>query len=48
MSLLGCPPGPRVGEGLRYLLDLALDEPGLNTEGALSAAARAWWAAQPA
>jgi tRNA nucleotidyltransferase (CCA-adding enzyme) len=47
MSLLGCPPGPRVGEGLRHLLDLALDEPGLNTEGALSAAARAWWAARP-
>ena len=36
MSLLGCPPGPHVGEGLRHLLDLALDEPALNTAEALA------------
>jgi tRNA nucleotidyltransferase (CCA-adding enzyme) len=47
MALLGCPPGPQVGEGLRHLLDLALDEPGLNTAEALAAAARGWWAGRP-
>jgi len=44
MALLGCPPGPQVGEGLRHLLDLTLDEPDLNTSAGLARAARAWWA----
>jgi tRNA nucleotidyltransferase (CCA-adding enzyme) len=44
MALLGCPPGPHVGEGLRHLLDLALDAPELNTAEGLAAAGRAWWA----
>ncbi len=47
MALLGCPPGPHVGEGLRHLLDLALDEPGLNSAEGLAGAARGWWAARP-
>jgi tRNA nucleotidyltransferase (CCA-adding enzyme) len=46
MELLGCPPGPHVGEGLRALLDLALDEPGLNTAEGLAGPARTWWAAR--
>ncbi len=44
MALLGCPPGPHVGEGLRALLDLALDEPGLNSAAGLAGPARDWWA----
>jgi tRNA nucleotidyltransferase (CCA-adding enzyme) len=44
MALLSCPPGPHVGEGLRALLDLALDDPGLNTAEGLAGPARAWWA----
>jgi tRNA nucleotidyltransferase (CCA-adding enzyme) len=47
MALLGCQPGPEVGEGLRHLLDLAIDEPKLNTVDGLAVAARAWWAARP-
>ena len=46
MALLDCPPGPHVGEGLRALLDLAIDEPQLNTAAGLSVPARAWWAAR--
>jgi len=46
MALLGCPPGPQVGEGLRSLLDLAIDEPQLNTAEGLAGPARAWWAAR--
>ena len=44
MALLGCPPGPHVGEGLRHLLDLTLDDPALNGAERLGEAARAWWA----
>jgi tRNA nucleotidyltransferase (CCA-adding enzyme) len=48
MALLACPPGPHVGEGLRHLLDLVLDEPELNSAEALAAAARSWWATRAA
>jgi len=48
MALLGCPPGPHVGEGLRALLDLALDEPERNTAAGLAGPARAWWASRGA
>jgi tRNA nucleotidyltransferase (CCA-adding enzyme) len=48
MVLLACPPGAHVGEGLRHLLDLVLDEPRLNTPEELEAAARAWWATRAA
>ena len=48
MALLGCPPGPHVGEGLRALLDLALDEPEQNTADGLADPARAWWASRGA
>lgn len=48
MALLGCPPGPHVGEGLRALLDLALDEPERNTADGLAGPARAWWASRGA
>jgi hypothetical protein len=48
MALLGCPPGPHVGEVLRHLLDLTIDDPRLNTAEGLAAAAHAWWAARAA
>ncbi len=44
MALLGCGPGPHVGEGLRALLDEVLDDPSLNTPERLSELARGWWA----
>ncbi|MCM2335149.1 MAG: tRNA cytidylyltransferase [Anaeromyxobacteraceae bacterium] len=47
MALLGCGPGPHVGEGLRALLDEVLDDPALNTPERLEALARGWWAARP-
>ena len=47
MALLGCGPGPHVGEGLRALLDEALDDPALNTPDRLGALARRWWAGRP-
>jgi tRNA nucleotidyltransferase (CCA-adding enzyme) len=47
MSLLGLPPGRHVGEGLRALLDEALDDPSANTPERLADLARGWWAARP-
>lgn len=44
MTLLGCPPGPHVGEGLRALLDEVLDDPTLDTPERLAGLAQAWWA----
>jgi tRNA nucleotidyltransferase (CCA-adding enzyme) len=44
MDLLGLPPGPRVGEALRHLLDLVLEDPRRNERAALERALRAWWA----
>ncbi len=46
MGLLGAPPGPHVGEGLRTLLDEALDDPAVNTPERLAELARGWWAAR--
>ncbi|HEU4383614.1 MAG TPA: tRNA cytidylyltransferase [Anaeromyxobacteraceae bacterium] len=42
MDLLGLPPGPEVGEALRHLLDLVLDDPRRNRRPALEQALRAW------
>lgn len=47
MALLGCGPGPHVGEGLRVLLDEALDDPSLNDPDRLADLARRWWAGRP-
>jgi tRNA nucleotidyltransferase (CCA-adding enzyme) len=47
MALLGCPPGPQVGEGLRALLDEVLDDPSLDTPERLAPLARAWWQSRP-
>jgi tRNA nucleotidyltransferase (CCA-adding enzyme) len=47
MALLGCPPGPQVGEGLRALLDEVLDDPSLDAPERLAPLARAWWASRP-
>lgn len=47
MALLGCGPGPHVGEALRALLDEALDDPAVNDPDRLAALARGWWAARP-
>jgi tRNA nucleotidyltransferase (CCA-adding enzyme) len=46
MTLLGCGPGPHVGEGLRALLDEVLDDPSLNTPERLAELARGWWASR--
>jgi tRNA nucleotidyltransferase (CCA-adding enzyme) len=46
MALLGCGPGPHVGEGLRALLDEALDDPSVNTPERLAQLARRWWDAR--
>jgi putative nucleotidyltransferase with HDIG domain len=37
MDILGCKPGPVVGQALKQLLDLVLEDPGLNTKEALTA-----------
>jgi poly(A) polymerase len=47
MALLGIGPGPAVGEAVRHLLDLALEEPHLATRRGLTAALRTWWAERP-
>ena len=47
MELLGVPPGPAVGEAVRYLLDLKRAGDAMTPEEA-EAALRAWWAARPA
>jgi poly(A) polymerase len=45
MALLGIPPGREVGEALRYLLELRLDEGPLGEEEA-SRRLQAWWNAR--
>ena len=40
MNVLGIPPGPRVGEVLRELLDKATDDPEINTRDSLLALLR--------
>jgi tRNA nucleotidyltransferase (CCA-adding enzyme) len=45
MAVLGIPPGPSVGEALRYLLDRVLDDPALNTREQLTSELKSWWAA---
>lgn len=46
MALLGVPPGPLVGEALRHLLDLVLEEPRRNDRPSLERALHDWWAAR--
>ncbi len=43
MDLLGVAPGPRVGEALRHLLEVVLQDPRRNDRAALEEALRAWW-----
>ena len=38
--------GRDVGEGLRHLLDVVLDDPSANSPGRLEAAIRDWWKAR--
>jgi hypothetical protein len=42
MGILGIPPGPEVGEALRHLLDLVLEDPDLNDRSHLADLARRW------
>jgi len=46
MTVLGIPPGPRVGEAYRFLLDLRLDEGPLGEEEAERRLLE-WWRARP-
>ena len=46
MELLGLAPGREVGEAMRFLLDLRLDEGPLDRDDA-EARLRAWWASRP-
>jgi len=43
MRLLAIPGGPAVGEALRHLLDLVIDDPSRNDPATLEAALRTWW-----
>jgi tRNA nucleotidyltransferase (CCA-adding enzyme) len=45
MDLLGTTGGKEVGEGLRHLLEVVLDDPAVNTGPCLSAHLRDWWRA---
>ena len=46
MEILGNPVGREVGEGLRHLLEVVLDDPEANTRPLLSAHLRDWWRAR--
>jgi tRNA nucleotidyltransferase (CCA-adding enzyme) len=46
-EILGAPPGPRVGEALRYLLDRVLEDPAENDPQRLRAALLDWSAREP-
>jgi tRNA nucleotidyltransferase (CCA-adding enzyme) len=46
MEILGNPAGKEVGEGLRHLLEVVLDDPEANTRPLLSARLRDWWRAR--
>jgi poly(A) polymerase len=45
MELLGLSPGPEVGDAMRYLLDIRLDE-GLLGEAEIARRLRDWWSAR--
>lgn len=47
MDVLGCGPGRRVGQALRYLTDRVIEDPDVNTPGNLRALLKAWEAARP-
>jgi tRNA nucleotidyltransferase (CCA-adding enzyme) len=42
MRILGCGPGPRVGQALRFLTDCVVEDPACNTPDALRARLAAW------
>ena len=42
MEILGSPVGKEVGEGLRHLLEMVLDDPEANTRTTLSGHLRDW------
>jgi hypothetical protein len=46
METLGNPAGKEVGEGLRHLLEVVLDDPEANTRARLSGHLRDWWRAR--
>jgi tRNA nucleotidyltransferase (CCA-adding enzyme) len=46
MEILGTPMGKEVGEGLRRLLEVVLDDPSANTRANLSGHLRDWWRAR--
>jgi len=46
MEILGTPVGKEVGEGLRRLLEVVLDDPSANTRANLSGHLRDWWHAR--
>jgi len=46
MEVLGTPVGKEVGEGLRHLLEVVLDDPAANTRTTLSGHLRDWWRAR--
>jgi poly(A) polymerase len=46
MELLGLRPGPDVGEAMRYLLDLRLDE-GMLGEEEVTRRLTEWWSTRP-
>jgi len=46
MALLELSPGREVGEGLRHLLGVVLEDPRQNTRPRLRAGLAAWWAAR--
>ena len=43
MDLLGTPGGRDVGDALRHLLEVVLDDPGANTRASLSGHLGDWW-----
>ena len=46
MELLGTPGGKDVGDALRHLLDVVLDEPAANSRASLSGHLASWWRAR--
>jgi tRNA nucleotidyltransferase (CCA-adding enzyme) len=46
MDVLGTTGGKEVGQGLRHLLEVVLDDPAANTRPSLSAHLRDWWRAR--
>ena len=47
MQLLGCGPGPQIGEALRYLTKCVAEDPACNTEAALGSRLEGWARPRP-